>query len=78
MIQKEFEDHLAAMGLGARIQNASLKKWRYAFPSKSTACPYLEIMPRLFLLGDAFAHGSLAGAVASAKALAAQLRSRLD
>ena len=78
MIQKEFEDHLAAKGLGARIQNASLKKWRYAFPSKSTACPYLEVMPRLFLLGDAFGDGSLAGAVASANALAAQLRSRLD
>jgi len=68
-IQDLVSKYFKAQGLDLEIQNASLKKWRYAFPNKKAATPFSEVQPGLFLFGDAFGGESLAGAFQSAQAL---------
>lgn len=53
----------------AKIKQAELKKWRYCMPTTRYESTFLEIAPRLFLVGDAFGGSSLLGAVRSSNAL---------
>lgn len=56
-----------------RIQQASLKKWRFASPCAKYPESFVELQPGLYLLGDAFGGGSLSGAYFSAQSLIAHL-----
>lgn len=52
-----------------KISGAELKKWRYCKPVNQYQSLFLEIAPKLFLIGDAFGGSSLLGAVRSSQAL---------
>lgn len=53
----------------AKIKGKELKKWRYCQPQTQFKNLFLEIAPRLYLIGDAFGGSSLLGAVRSSEAL---------
>jgi predicted NAD/FAD-dependent oxidoreductase len=53
----------------AKIKDAELKKWRYCQPNTQTKSLFLEVAPKLYLIGDAFGGSSLLGAIRSATAL---------
>lgn len=53
----------------AHIIKSELKKWRYCQASHNYKDLYVEVLPDLFLIGDAFGGSSLLGAVRSAEAL---------
>ncbi len=57
----------------AEIKGAELKKWRYCQALKKAESMFLELSPRLYLIGDAFGGSSLLGAFRSAQALANNL-----
>jgi renalase len=52
-----------------KIKNAELKKWRYCQPQNKANKKFLEIAPKLYLIGDAFGGSSILGAVRSSEAL---------
>lgn len=72
-IQKALGAYLKTLGLDLVVQNASLKKWRFAFPIQNAPLPFIEVRPGLFLFGDAFGGSSVKGAVQSALKLSAHL-----
>ncbi len=53
----------------AKIKNAELKKWRYCQPQTQTKNLFLELAPKLYLIGDAFGGSSLLGSIRSSEAL---------
>jgi renalase len=53
----------------AKIKDAELKKWRYCQPKTQTNSLFLEVAPKLFLIGDAFGGSSILGGIRSATAL---------
>lgn len=53
----------------AKIKNAELKKWRYCQPQNQSKNLFLEIAPKLYLIGDAFGGSSILGALRSSEAL---------
>lgn len=53
----------------ASIIGSELKKWRYCQATHTFKDLYAEVLPNLFLIGDAFGGSSLLGAVRSAEAL---------
>jgi renalase len=53
----------------AKIKGKELKKWRYCQPKTQFNNLFLEIVPSLFLIGDAFGGSSLLGAIRSSEAL---------
>jgi predicted NAD/FAD-dependent oxidoreductase len=53
----------------AKIKKAELKKWRYCRPQNKSKQLFLEIAPKLYLIGDAFGGKSLLGAKRSSEAL---------
>ena len=64
-ILKTFKEHYPM----AKIKNAELKKWRYCQPLNQSKNLFLEIAPKIYLVGDAFGGSSLLGAVRSSEAL---------
>lgn len=54
-------------------KNCELKRWRYVQPEKALPNPYVEVHPRLFLIGDAFNNPGIRGSLASAEAIASVL-----
>ena len=52
-----------------KIKEFELKKWRYCKASSCYKDYFLEISPKLFLIGDAFGGASLSGALRSSNAL---------
>ena len=54
----------------AKIISSELKKWRYCKPNSIYPKKFLEIAPKLYLIGDSFGGSSLLGAIRSANALA--------
>lgn len=53
----------------AKIKNSELKKWRYCQPQNQTKNLFLQLAPKLYLIGDAFGGSSLLGAIRSSEAL---------
>jgi renalase len=53
----------------AKIKDSELKKWRYCQPKSHAKSQFLEIAPKLYLIGDAFGGSSILGAIRSASAL---------
>ena len=53
----------------AKVKNAELKKWRYCQPQSQAKKLFLELAPKLYLIGDAYGGSSLLGAIRSSEAL---------
>jgi predicted NAD/FAD-dependent oxidoreductase len=57
----------------AKIIGSELKKWRYCQAKAIYKELYCEVLPNVFLIGDAFGGASLLGAIRSANSLATHL-----
>lgn len=67
MIEQELTQFLKGAG---QIQRAQIKKWRYSQPKSVYPELFVSLeQGQVFLAGDAFGGGSIAGAVRSAKAV---------
>ena len=58
---------LSGLNIARKIQE--LKKWRYCQPQTQFKNLFLEIVPTLFLIEDAFGGSSLLGAIRSSETL---------
>lgn len=56
-----------------QIEQAELKKWRYASPKESLADSFREVATNLYLIGDGFLFPDVRGAILSAEQLSHQL-----
>lgn len=69
LILKKILDAFAYNYPTVKIKDAELKKWRYCQPKSQAKSPFLEVAPKLYLIGDAFAGSSISGVIRSATAL---------
>ncbi len=85
--EKEFEqtDEIILNKILAKLQDqypqvklvgAELKKWRYCQVLSRYKDPFLELLPRLYLIGDAFGGPSLLGALRSSFAVCEAIQSK--
>jgi renalase len=56
-----------------KIKIQEYRKWKYVFPKEVLNCPFLEVAPSLYLIGDAFISPDAKGSLLSAEALASHL-----
>ena len=57
----------------AKVIGSELKKWRYCQAKAIYKDLYCEVLPNVFLIGDAFGGASLLGAIRSANSLSSKL-----
>lgn len=69
IVLKKILDEFLVIYPEAKIKGAELKKWRYCRPTSQFETLFLEIAPKLYLMGDAFGGSSLLGAIRSSDAL---------
>jgi renalase len=61
-----------------KIKEFELKRWRYCRPTTNYPNHFLEIYPRIYLIGDAFGGASISGALRSSNALCSYIIKNLS